>query len=389
MFSNTTHPSSYSYLTESYSLNIPEIIHSPETESEEDMWYPDMEELTDHSMDPSYENNANKDEVKESVSAYDFAVLSDEESEEAFREMEGYVNYNDDSDYLNTGTTTSHAPSSSRNPSASAGSIATSSIPQHVSSSGYAVRDFLSLKLLDIEFSAMKNIHHVPSSRSYPEFCVMPPWSLPAASPATANVHFFSYTSHALTTSSPTSSSSSMSDPYLLKGKASSSKAPARKRGTSAHPRKAPKSRLTRSRVGETPAQKSARRKRTSGVLTPYEVDALPSAEYTDREVRSILKIPYNIPLEDAWPWGPDPWMIYKPAQVLMLAICCRNHKATFHEIEMYIMGKYPLLETTEYGTEWRSTLRNYLSAYPQFRRLRREKGCSGGPWTLDATMIQ
>uniref|UniRef100_A0A8H7XJL6 Fork-head domain-containing protein n=1 Tax=Psilocybe cubensis TaxID=181762 RepID=A0A8H7XJL6_PSICU len=194
--------------------------------------------------------------------------------------------------------------------------------------------------------------------------------------------------SHVPSTSSPTSSSSSMSDSYHFKGKARSSKAPARIRGTSAHPRKAPKSRSTQSRNGETPAQKSARRKRTSGVLTPYEVDALPSAEYTDRVVRSILKIPYNIPLEDAWPWGPDPWTIYKPAQVLMLAICCCNHKATFNKIETYIMGKYPLLDTTEYGTEWRSTLRNYLSAYPQFRRLRREQRC-GGPWTLDATMIQ
>ncbi|KAH9479990.1 hypothetical protein JR316_0006587 [Psilocybe cubensis] len=91
MFADTTHSSSYSYLTESYSLNIPEIIHSPETESEEDMWYPDMEELTDHSMDLNYENNANNDEVNETVSAHDLPALSDEQSEEGFREMERYV----------------------------------------------------------------------------------------------------------------------------------------------------------------------------------------------------------------------------------------------------------------------------------------------------------
>ncbi|KAH9480964.1 hypothetical protein JR316_0007571 [Psilocybe cubensis] len=203
-------------------------------------------------MDLNYENNANKDEAKETVAAHDLPALSDEQSEEGFREMERYVNYNDDSDYLNINNTTSHAPSSWRNPSTSAGSIATSSMPQPISS----------------RYSVL-------------------PGCLGHSTMATAR--FFS--SH----NKPSLPFFYVACSYHFKGKARSSKAPA-------HPRKAPKSRSTRSRIGETPAQKSARRKRTSGVLTPYEVDALPSAEYTDRAVRSILKIPYNIPLEDAWP---------------------------------------------------------------------------------------
>uniref|UniRef100_A0A8H7XHW8 Uncharacterized protein n=1 Tax=Psilocybe cubensis TaxID=181762 RepID=A0A8H7XHW8_PSICU len=38
--------------------------NEPETESEEDMWYPDMEELTNHSMDPSYENNEKRTRLR-------------------------------------------------------------------------------------------------------------------------------------------------------------------------------------------------------------------------------------------------------------------------------------------------------------------------------------
>ncbi|KAH9476454.1 hypothetical protein JR316_0010366 [Psilocybe cubensis] len=176
---------------------------------------------------------------------------------------------------------------------------------------------------------------------------------------------------------------------YISSSSSTSDTAGLRKRKSSGIGSRNAKKASTRKPRRRAPVIRKAKapKQNTTGVLTPAQVAALPCEEHTDSVVARILGLAPNTRLEDAWPQEMDPWR-YNKVQVLMLTICCSpGHRATFEEIETYLIRKYPALKTTLYGKKWRGTLRGHLSHRPEFRRILRPDA-HGDYWTIDITKL-
>uniref|UniRef100_A0A8H7XSW9 Fork-head domain-containing protein n=1 Tax=Psilocybe cubensis TaxID=181762 RepID=A0A8H7XSW9_PSICU len=156
----------------------------------------------------------------------------------------------------------------------------------------------------------------------------------------------------------------------------------------------------SKAKQGTHQLSKVGRRKRTpskcvtkrvsggTGRLSREEEDSLPSREYTENVIRDILNIPPDVAIKDAWPTAVTPWVPYGKVNALMLVLCCsENTRATVKEIQKLLVDKYPALKSTPSNHGWRRTLCGYLSHLPQFRRIERE-GNKGDYWVLNVTKI-